>query len=250
MIGSTLTCVVKLAMRLTDEEIISKLKIKPGDRVLDVGGSMKQHLGINIDTIADAIRPEESEYNKGKLLAKNFVKLDFNRDMFPFRDNEFDVVLCTHTLEDLPYPFLAVSEMSRVGKRGYIATPSMGEDIVFSHFDLTNWGTGGRRVPGLSHHKWLFYIDKNTMRVLPKNYPLLYSGEFHFVKWLGEKEFRYFWNGKIKYEEVRDLNFKELIRQYRSFVRKNRKLLKKGSALFYLDNPYFYLKEIVKTLFK
>jgi ubiquinone/menaquinone biosynthesis C-methylase UbiE len=235
---------------LTDEEIINKFKIDPGDRILDVGGSMKQHTQIPIDTLVDAIRPEESEYNTGKLLAKNFVKLDLNREKFPFRDKEFDFCLCTHTLEDLPYPFLAIDEMSRVAKRGYIATPSFGSDIVSSHIDFTDWGTGARRVPGISHHKWLYYTRDGIMRVVPKNYPLLYSEEFQFVKWTGEEEFQYPWQGKIKYEEFRDLNFKLLIKEYRDFVIKNKTNLKRGKTLLYLDNPLNLIKGNIKRILR
>lgn len=237
-------------MSLTDSEIIKKFKIKPTDKVLDVGGSMKQHTEIPIDTLVDAIRPEVSEFNSGKLLAKHFVKLDLNRDKFPFGNKQFDFCLCTHTLEDLPYPFLAIQEMSRVAKRGYIATPSFGNDIVFTHIDFTNWGTGARRVPGISHHKWLFYIKNRVMRVVPKNYPLLYSDEFQFIKWMGEPEFQYPWQGEIKYDEVKDFDFRLLIQEYRNFVSGNRSQLKKGRTLFYLDNPIYFAKAEIKKCLK
>jgi len=235
---------------MKDKEIISRFKIKPTDKVLDVGGSMKQHRDINIDTIIDIIRPEESPYYSGKLLAKHFAKVDITKEKFPFEDKEFDFCLCTHTLEDLTYPFLAIEEMSRVAKRGYIATPSFGHDIVFSHINFTNWHTGARREPGISHHKWLFYKKGKVMYVVPKNYPLLYSSGFHFVKWSGEEELEYCWEDEIKYKEVKDLNFHSLIREYKSFVRQNENKLKKGFVLFYWDNPFYYLKEGLKLLLK
>lgn len=232
-----------------DEEIIKKFRIKPTDRILDVGGSMNQHKGIRVDTLVDAIRPEESKYYKSNLLAKNFVRLDLNSDKFPFRDKEFDFCLCTHTLEDLPYPFLAIKEMSRVAKRGYIATPSFGQDIVFDHVNFTNWRTGARRVPGLAHHKWLFYEKEGVMNVVPKNYPLLYSSEFQFVKWKGDPEFQYPWAGKINFKEIKDYDFEKLILEYRHFVMKNRKkLIKFPVAAIYLDNPVYYLKELIKSI--
>ena len=53
-------------MPLTDTEIIQRFKIKPTDRILDVGGSMNQHSEIKIDTLVDAIRPEESKHYKSK----------------------------------------------------------------------------------------------------------------------------------------------------------------------------------------
>lgn len=128
-------------MSLTDRRIIQRLKIKSRDRVLDVGGSMKQHGELQIDTLVDIISPEEAPYTPSELKAKHFVKLDITHQKLPFENKEFDVCLCTHTLEDLPSPFSAIAEMSRVAKRGLIITPSMGTDMVFSHIDFTNWLT-------------------------------------------------------------------------------------------------------------
>src|SRR5687768_10284392 len=141
-------------MLLTDLEIIKKLKIKSTDRVLDIGGSMRQHEFIKIDTLADILPPEEAPYWPTKLSANKFVKVDITKSKLPFKDKEFDVCLCTHTLEDLPSPFLVIEEMSRVAKRGLIVTPSMGQDMVFLPIDYTDWLTGARRVPGHAHHKW------------------------------------------------------------------------------------------------
>jgi hypothetical protein len=140
--------------------------------------------------------------------------------------------------------------MQRVGKRGYIATPSMGRDLEFSHFNLTDWGTGARRVPGWAHHKWLFYKKGETAYILPKNYGLLYSSGFHFTKWLGEEEFQYLWQGTIKYEEIKDLNIHELAREYRKYIAQNKNKLVRGIPLIYLDNPVYLLKEILKVLLK
>lgn len=236
-------------MPLCDAEIIKKFKIKPTDRILDVGGSMNQHPEVAIDTLVDAIRPEESKHYKSKLLAKNFIRVDLNTEKFPFRDNEFDFCLCTHTLEDLTYPFGAIKEISRVAKRGYIATPSFGKDITLSHVNFTDWRTGVRRVPGYAHHKWLFYKKGGVMNVVPKNYPLLYSSEFQFIKWTGEDEFQYYWEKEISYKEFKDINFDELIYEYRNFVKKNKSNLSHFSlAAVYLDNPFLYAKEIIKMI--
>jgi len=237
-------------MPLTDRQIIEKFKIRPTDKILDVGGSMKQHQDLKVHTLIDIMRPEDAPYGQSKLLAKNFMKLDIVKNKFPFKDKEFDFCLCSHTLEDLPYPFLALEEMSRVAKRGLIITPSMGIDMVFAHVDFADWATGARRVPGLGHHKWLFFKEKGRMIILPKNYPLLYSGEFHYTKWLGEDELVYYWEGNIKYKEIKDLNFHSLIGEYRKFVNNNRNKLKRGPVLIYLDNPFIYLRELTKLLLR
>src|SRR3972149_1923850 len=235
-------------MPLTDRELIEKYKIKPTDKILDVGGSMKQHWDLPIDTLVDLIRPEEAPYGKSKLLAKHFIRLDVTKEKLPFRDKEFDFVLCTHTLEDLYNPFLIIDEMSRVGKRGYIATPSFGSDITYSHYNLTDWLTGGRRVPGHAHHKWLFYIKKGQIQILPKNYSLLATTEFQVVNWKGRDELQYYWENSINYSEIKDLSIHKLINLYREWIKRNNDRITKGRTLVVIDNPYFYLKEWVKLI--
>jgi ubiquinone/menaquinone biosynthesis C-methylase UbiE len=235
---------------LKDKEIVKILGIKNEERVLDVGGAMKQHDLIKIDTLVDMIRPEEAPYTASKLIAKNFVKVDITRDKLPFKDNEFDICLCTHTLEDLYNPFLVIGEMGRVAKRGLIVTPSMGQDMVFSHFDLTDWLTGPRRLPGQSHHKWFFINKGKTMQIIPKNYGILFSSRFQIVSFRGETEFIYLWKNTIKYKTIPDLNIHKLIDLYENYIDENKEKLKFGRVLFYWDNPFYLIKAHLKLLFK
>ncbi len=237
-------------MLLTDREIIERLNIKPGDRVLDIGGSMMQHQLIKVDTLADLIRPEDAPYGASKLVAKHFVKVDITRDKFPFKDKEFDVCLCTHTLEDLPTPFPAIAEMSRVSKRGLIVTPSMGEDMKFSSIDFIDWGSGARRMPGQAHHKWFFINEGKVLKIIPKNYPVLYTSEFTITDWAGEREMVYIWEGKIAYKEFPGLNIHNLINEYKKFIGINKSLVKRGNVIFYLDSPYNLVKAWVKKLLR
>lgn len=237
-------------MILTDQEIIKKLGIKLKDKILDIGGSMAQHTTLKIDTLVDMIRPEDSPYRPSKLLAKKFIQADITKDKLPFKDKEFDVVLCTHTLEDLPTPFPIMDEMQRVGKRGLIVTPSMGTDMVFSKIDFTDWLTGARRVPGEAHHKWFFINKNDRLVVMPKNYPVLYTSAFQVIGWTGEKEMVFVWKDQIKYREVLGLNIHSLIDEYQNFLNSNKSRIKLGTALFYWDSPYNLAKALVKKILK
>lgn len=237
-------------MLLTDGEIVDRLKIKPSDKVLDIGGSMMQHKKIKVDTLIDIIRPEDAPYGASKLLANKFVKVDFTREKLPFADKEFDVVLCTHVLEDLPSPFLVMDEIKRVGKRGLIVTPSMGFDMKFTPIDYTNWLTGARRVPGEAHHKWFFVKEGGVLKVIPKIYPILYTEEFQLTKWKGEVEMEYYWSGTIKYSEFSSLNIHKLIDEYKRFMNKNNEKIEVGSVAYFVDNPINTLKALVKRFLR
>ena len=43
----------------------------------------------------------------------------------PFKDNEFDYVICNHVLEHVENPAQFLKEQARVAKRGYIEVPSL-----------------------------------------------------------------------------------------------------------------------------
>lgn len=237
-------------MLIRDTKIIQNLKIKSTDRVLDIGGSMTQHDQIKIDTLVDIIKPEDSPYSPTKLMASKFVQLDITKQKLPFKDNEFDVILCTHTLEDLPNPTFVIDEMNRVGKRGLIVTPSMGYDMVFTPLDYTDWLTGARRVPGEAHHKWFFLNEGGVLRLIPKYYGILYTSDFQMVGWSGEVEMEYYWKEKISYTEFSSLNIHNLIDEYQSFINKNKKYIKKGIVAIFFDNPFNMAKALVKKIIK
>jgi len=233
---------------ITDREIISRFKIKPKDKVLDIGGSMRQREEIRVDTLVDIISPEEAPYGPSKLQATHFVRLDVVKQKLPFKDKEFDFCLCSHTLEDLTYPFLVIEEMERVAKRGLIVTPSMGADMVFSHINFTDWLTGARRVPGLGHHKWFFYKRRGKLRIIPKNYAILFTHRFQVVDWRGEDEALNYWEEGIDYEAGDDLNIHKLIDEYKAYIRNNNSKITFGRALFFIDSPIIYIKELAKSL--
>lgn len=235
---------------MNDTELIKKFKIKKSYKILDVGGSMNQHDMIKVHTLVDIIRPEEAPYGTSQLVARNFVQLDITKDKLPFNDNEFDFVMCTQTIEDLYNPFLILDEMSRVGKRGLIISPSMGADMVFTPLDFTDWLTGARRMPGHAHHKWLLMIDKKRLNLIPKVYPILYTSDFHITEWRGDKNIYYYWEDEIKYSEFNGLKMHETVDTYQKFLDKNSKLITKERVLFYIDGPSSTLKAYLKRLLK
>ncbi|MFA6522724.1 MAG: methionine biosynthesis protein MetW [Patescibacteria group bacterium] len=237
---------------MTESKLAELLQIKPDERILDIGGSMKQLLEIKVDTLVDLILPSESRYNNGKLRAKKFVRLDIEKNILPFKDKEFDICICSHTLEDLHHPFLVMDEISRVAKRGIVIVPSRGIDSEFTKINFTNWGTGARRLPGMSHHNWFFEVQNEKLIVIPKNYPLLYSSDMQIIKWTGEEECVYLWKGKIDYTYNQQLNLdmKELILNYKEFLHNNTNKIKLGTTLVYVDNPILFGIEYAKKLLK
>lgn len=60
---------------------------------------------------------------------QHFVHAD--GEHLPFKNKEFDYVICNQVLEHVDNPQLFIQEICRVGKRGYIETPSLIGEFLF-----------------------------------------------------------------------------------------------------------------------
>lgn len=93
-------------------------------------------------------------------------KCDLGSQPLPFPDKSFDFVFCRHTLEDMYNPFPLCAEMSRVGKAGYIETPSPIAELCR--------GVDGNAPPyrGYHHHRFMAWEHAGELRFVSK-YPLI-----------------------------------------------------------------------------
>ena len=73
---------------------------------------------------------------------------------FPFADKQFDFVICSHTLEDIPNPWEVCRELMRVGKAGYLETPS-------HRLEMTRSAEG---VVGADHHYWIVKMGEGHIQ--------------------------------------------------------------------------------------
>ena len=96
-----------------------------------------------------------------------------SHEPWPFKDKQFDFVLCKQTLEDLRDPMWVCEEMMRVGKSGFIEVPSR---IVES-----TPGIERSRYCGYSHHHWLCEITDGGIEFLFKHAQLHSYSRFHLT---------------------------------------------------------------------
>ncbi|MBS1949077.1 MAG: methyltransferase domain-containing protein [Bacteroidetes bacterium] len=129
------------------------LRIKKSDRVLEVGGGHNPHHRANV--VVDKYT-ESNFHRSGDLkVLKKQTFLEADGESLPFKDKEFDYVICCHVLEHAEDPAKFLSEQFRVAKRGYLETPSLLGEYLF---------------PRISH-KWilnefrdvLYLVDKQKM---------------------------------------------------------------------------------------
>lgn len=76
-----------------------------------------------------------------------YVRWDLNRYPYPFKDKEFDFVITGHIAEHLEDPSKFCLEIQRIGKRGYIETPSKFYEEIY----------------GWDFHKWYVYVENNFL---------------------------------------------------------------------------------------
>jgi len=137
-------------MKIRNPENRFKLRISRDANVLDVGGGHNPHPRANV--VVDKFA--ESNFHRSgdiKVLNKQkFVEAD--GECLPFKDGEFDYVICCHVLEHVEHPIQFLSELFRVGKRGYIETPSL---------------IGEHLAPRKSH-KWILHEVNDVLYLVDK----------------------------------------------------------------------------------
>lgn len=126
------------------------LRIRRSDRVLEVGGGDNPHYRSNV--VVDKF--SQSNYHRSgdlRLLKKQtFIEADGAE--LPFKDNEFDYVICCQVLEHVDNPEKFLSELFRVARRGYIETPSLTGEYLFPK----------------ASHTWILHELKNTLYLVRK----------------------------------------------------------------------------------
>ena len=102
--------------------------IEPGMRVLDIGSGGDPFPAASVlveRNLQPVFRTESLVTNDKPLVVADIHAL-------PFQAKSFDFVYSAHVLEVVDDPIQACKEMMRVGKRGYIETPTEGKDVLFA----------------------------------------------------------------------------------------------------------------------
>lgn len=116
-------------MKVANPNSRLKLKIPSSARVLDVGSGHNPHPRANV--ITDKFT--DSNYHRAAdikvLKHQSFVEA--SGESLPFKNKEFDYVICCHVVEHVDNPETFIKELTRVGKAGYLEAPSLlGEHFI------------------------------------------------------------------------------------------------------------------------
>lgn len=187
-------------------------------RLLDVGGwaAPLERADWVIDLLPHETRGlyGSSDPARERFSAETWVQRDIcDREPWPFADKSFDFVVCSQTLEDVRDPVFVCSEIARVGRAGYIETPSWRAELMY--------GVNGPWT-GYSHHRWLvrcdrdrgdveFFFKFHTVHVDPYRMPAHALSEAELTTWL-------WWEGSFTAHERIVTEPAELDAELRAFV--------------------------------
>jgi uncharacterized protein YbaR (Trm112 family)/SAM-dependent methyltransferase len=171
------------------------MKIGHHDLVLEIGSGDNPR--PRSDVLCDKL-PEDDTQRGGEIVFdRPFIAAD--GQYLPFADKSFDYIICCHVLEHAEDPALFLSELMRVGRGGYIETPT---EI-------------GERLYGWPYHRWLISLEPSGKLVFKRKveegsfgqlFHCLFSTDRTYAKFHNQNHdlflIQYEWFGKIEYEIV------------------------------------------------
>ena len=132
---------------------------RDGRTVLDVGSGHRPHKDAT--HLVDLFPEDNTE--RGKPIKRHGRPLVAGTlEALPFKDQTFDFVYACHVLEHVRDPATACRELMRVGRSGYIETPSPFCEQGYNFPDPFK--------RGWSFHRWFVFLDsEQTLIFEPKN---------------------------------------------------------------------------------
>jgi SAM-dependent methyltransferase len=153
-------------------QLIKKYKLVKGSKVLDVGcgkGFLLSEM-LLLEPGLKVIGFDISEYaiSCAQYPVKPLLFKHLAQDVYPFDNNEFDLVISLGTLHNLPFNSLnfALSEIQRVGRVGYIMVESFRNDLEL--FNLQCWALTCQSF--FSFEQWIHVFENSG-----------YLGDYEFI---------------------------------------------------------------------
>lgn len=172
------------------------LRIKKGDKVLEIGPGSNPTYRANV--VVDKFQKDNTHRSGNDIrIFPHQTFVNAAAEALPFADKEFDYVICHHVLEHSNDPAQFLREITRVGKAGYIETPSLLGEWIFP--------TSTHRYVVLSIDDKLVLYNKNLVgnnfdEELLKHLPEEYRG--HKIEQFSNSELIH-----IRYEWKDDIDF-------------------------------------------
>jgi ubiquinone/menaquinone biosynthesis C-methylase UbiE len=142
------------------QKLIDRYKLHAGSKILDVGCGKAfllyeiQLIEPGLEIVGFDISQYGLDHRHQELKANLFIHRA--QDPYPFVDNEFDLVISLGALHNLHIYELeiAVAEIERVGKQGYIMLESFRNELEM--FNLECWALTAESIMDVDEWVWLY----------------------------------------------------------------------------------------------
>lgn len=108
--------------------------ITPNDKVLEIGpgATPYERSDVFLELNYDSEKERIAQSGNVGILDTDKTIVYYNGGKFPFKDNEFDYIICSHVLEHVDNADSFLSEIQRVGKKGYLEFPTIYYDFLYN----------------------------------------------------------------------------------------------------------------------
>ena len=150
-----------------------------------------------------------------KIKNLKFTKIEPDKKL-PFKDKEFDYIICAHVIEHVNDPIFFKQEIERIGKSGYIELPTRLNDNIVFGCDEEIYG-----------HKWWFEFDDDDKKLVFAEKrdaieQFVSVGSIFNLTDIFEDSFiiQTYWNGSIEmdvkepYKIEKKISFLSLVKKY------------------------------------
>lgn len=174
---------------------LAKKQENPNYKVVDVGGTAAAWSQPVANLVIDFNATDSDTAMKADITSYE----DWQKIIAYVEANGmFDYAICTHTLEDVANPFLALKNLPKIAKAGIITMPSMKTEMT--NVESPTW-------IGYIHHRWFFSKENDIMFVVPKLSVFETLAHMNpnppaFDK--ANSEVRYHWENEIPYKVFMD----------------------------------------------
>lgn len=184
--------------------------IRATDQVLEIGPGAHPHPRSNVllEKVFENKEEEEAQRGYAKALATDKKVVFYEGGAFPFKDKEFDYVICSHVLEHVPAGDLPLffAEMQRVASKGYIEFPTIFYELI-NYQDVHLWLMNYR-------DQVIYFLDKSLFRSnnIHRVYREMFYGRdkcfFDSFSMYKELYFAGFeWKDKLNFKMIEDFDF-------------------------------------------
>jgi hypothetical protein len=203
-------------------EVIAEIEHMNAKTILDIGGTWNCWLGERVTHMFDFNDPQSNMGMTANTHDMTWFKGNINDyedwvQLFDYveQHGKFDFCNCTHTLEDLAYPIVALKYMPKIARAGFIAVPSK-----YWELDRRLQFRGGH------HHRWIFDKD-DVLTLYPKinliEYMANYNHKSNIIEEHKKEELRLLWTDTLDFKIINNdylgPRFEDVVDMYEYLMR-------------------------------